>query len=166
VTITNNTGSGEIGNTSPTKKTRAQPPQNLSINSDFIYDSTMTTATKNNEVNSKNNITEEVNRATDNDSESSTSAFDFDLVAQELANTGSVESKNKLIFIVDTFLSSRCYEWAFVLGLVLQDFTILNEIVKKMRGNDLPADIAKSLKRGLSELNEWSQNEWYRNFCC
>ena len=148
--------------TSSTK--RPQPPSNLPlIGSDFIYDTPPNQAKSiANGNGSANNITsQEENEPTTPENEDP-SSFDFDLVAQQLAATsGSLDSKNKLYYIVDTFTSCRCYEWVFVLALVLQNFSVLSEIARKMRDGNLPPDVVKSLRKGLEQLDDWAQNEWY-----
>lgn len=93
----------------------------------------------------------------------SSGSFDFDLVAQQLVTTatGSQESKLKLVYIIDTFVRCRCYEWAFVLAVVLQDYGVLADVMRRMRDATLPNEINKSLRRGLEQLDDWAQNEWY-----
>ncbi len=86
--------------------------------------------------------------------------LDFDLIAQELANTGSTQSEKELLYIIDTFIYARCYEWVFVLAIVLKKFTIISEILNKIRIGEMPDFISDSIKKGISELEKWSECEW------
>ena len=88
-------------------------------------------------------------------------SFDFHLVAQELANTGSSQSEVELLYIIETFQVAKCYEWVFLLAIILKNFTILNEIMRQMRTPEIPANIAKSIRDGLVDLDLWARNE-----CC
>lgn len=65
-----------------------------------------------------------------------------------------------LRYIIEKFIECKCYEWVFVLALVLQDFSILNELIIKLRSGNLSSQHLASLRVGLKELDEWSQNEW------
>jgi hypothetical protein len=66
-----------------------------------------------------------------------------------------------LRFIIDTLVYAKCYEWVFLLAIVLKKFTILNEIMSQYKTGDLPEHISTSLDKGLTELDSWSINE-----CC
>ncbi len=81
-------------------------------------------------------------------------------MTQELANTGSNHSKKQLVFLIDAFLNTKCYEWVFVLAIVLKKFSIINEITRLMKASELPPTVSISIRKGLQELDEWSQNEW------
>ena len=86
--------------------------------------------------------------------------LDMNLIAQELANTGSSQSEKHLSVLIDTFISANCYEWVFLLALVLKRMAIVNEIMRQLLAEELPEETASSLKQGLKELNNWSKNEW------
>ena len=62
---------------------------------------------------------------------------------------------------METFISADCHEWVFLLALLLRKFSVLNEIVRQVRFNELPFQIEHSLKKGLRDLDAWSKNEWY-----
>lgn len=86
--------------------------------------------------------------------------LDMNLIAQELANTGSSQSEKQLSFLIDTFISANCYEWVFLLALVLKRMAIVNEIMRQLLADELPEETKNSLREGLKELKIWSQNEW------
>lgn len=90
-----------------------------------------------------------------------TEIIDVNLIAQELANTGSSQSEKQLSYLMDIFIHTNCSEWVFLLALVLKRMAILNEIMRQLIADELPEEVASSLKRGLSELDVWSQDE-----CC
>lgn len=68
--------------------------------------------------------------------------------------------KNSLRFLIDTFISAKCFEWVFLLGLVLKRFTIINELFRQVNAGEVSSHVAISLKNGIKELDLWSQNEW------
>lgn len=121
---------------------------NYNIHSDFLHP-------KNGDNNSDYNSNMDLN------SELCKDDFDFDLMAQELANTGQSQSEKELLYIIDTFVYARCFEWVFVLAIVLKNYTLLGEIISQIKSNDLPPLISSSIQRGISELETWSMNE-----CC
>ena len=61
---------------------------------------------------------------------------------------------------LDVFFSARCYEWVFLLALVLKKFTIANEVIRLLKSQELGANLRTSIRKGLDELEEWSHNEW------
>ncbi|CAF0923416.1 unnamed protein product, partial [Brachionus calyciflorus] len=93
--------------------------------------------------------------------ETNQNTYDFDLMAQELANTGSSHSRKQLLHLIDTFLYSKCYEWVFILALVLKKFSVVNEVLRLVKNPDVSPLISNSIKKGIKELDVWSQQE-----CC
>lgn len=87
--------------------------------------------------------------------------LDVHLIAQELANTGSMQSEKQLSYIMDAFIAAECYEWIFLLAIVLRRTAIVKEIMRQLISSELPNNVANSLQQGISELNVWSQNEWF-----
>lgn len=86
--------------------------------------------------------------------------LDVNLIAQELANTGSSQSETQLSYLMDTFIESETYEWVFLLALVLKRMAIVNEVMRKYISGELSKEVTSSLKHGLAELKVWSQDEW------
>ena len=41
----------------------------------------------------------------------------------------------------------------------------MNEIMRMIIADELPVNVATNLKKGISELELWTQNEWYCFFC-
>jgi RAB6A-GEF complex partner protein 1 len=90
-----------------------------------------------------------------------TESFDLNLVAQELANTGSTKSEKELLFIISTFQSVKCYEWIFLLAIILKNFSLLNEIMRQLKSTEIAAGVAQNIRKGLVDLDAWSKND-----CC
>ncbi len=86
---------------------------------------------------------------------------DVHLIAQELANTGSSQSENQMSYLIDTFIASECYEWVFLLALVLKRIGLINEVMRKLIASELTKEVSANLRRGIERLDIWSQNEWY-----
>ena len=63
-------------------------------------------------------------------------------------------------YLIDTFVEAKCWEWVFLLGLVLKRFSIINEIMRMILTNELPPNMVDNLKKGINDLSVWSQNEW------
>lgn len=159
--------SGENKISNANSRSSRKRPANLTINSDFVYESPSSSQKPGEEAAAP--ATEEaVTPKLTNSSAAADNAFDFDLVAQQLAATtggGSHEATDQLAYILDTFVECRCYEWAMVIALVSHSFATLGEIVRNLRDPaSLPCDITKSLRKGFEQLDEWSQNEWYIHF--
>lgn len=77
----------------------------------------------------------------------------------------SINNANFLIcflnrYLIDTFVEAKCWEWVFLLGLVLKRFSIINEIMRMILTNELPPNMVDNLKKGINDLSVWSQNEW------
>jgi hypothetical protein len=85
---------------------------------------------------------------------------DVHLIAQELANTGSSQSENQMSYLIDTFIATECYEWVFLLALVLKRMALINEVMRKLVASELTKEVSTSLRQGIEGLDSWSQNEW------
>ena len=85
---------------------------------------------------------------------------DVNLIAQELANTGSSQSENQLSYLMDTFIATECYEWVFLLALVLKRLALVNEVMRKLISSEFSKEMSDSLYRGIEALDIWSENEW------
>jgi hypothetical protein len=88
-------------------------------------------------------------------------SFDFHLVAQQLANTGSAQSEKELLYIIGIFQLAKCHEWVFLLAIILKNFSILNEVTRALKASEIPINVANNIRQGLGELDVWSRNE-----CC
>ena len=119
------------------------------IKSDFIFENSKDEVQKGSDTNS--NVLEDME----------TESFDLNLVAQELANTGSTQSEKELLFIINTFQSVKCYEWIFLLAIILKNFSILNELIRQLKSTEIASGVAQNIRKGLAELDTWSRNE-----CC
>lgn len=58
------------------------------------------------------------------------------------------------------FLSAECYEWAFMLALVIRNLTIINEIIYSFKISTNHAHFSANFVKGLSELHSWAKIEW------
>jgi hypothetical protein len=59
---------------------------------------------------------------------------------------------------------AKCYEWVFLLALILRKVSVLNDIIRQINKSELPFNIEKSLRQGIKDLDLWSRNEWYGKF--
>ncbi len=98
--------------------------------------------------------------STDVPANGGSSIEDVHLIAQELANTGSSQSENQMSYLIDTFIATECYEWVFLLALVLKRMALINEVMRKLVASELTKEVSTSLRQGIEGLDSWSQNEW------
>lgn len=87
--------------------------------------------------------------------------LDFNLIAQELANCGSIQCEKQLSYMIDAFIAAKCWEWVFLLALVLKRFSIINEIMRMVIADELVTSVVSNLKKGINDLVIWTENE-----CC
>lgn len=55
---------------------------------------------------------------------------------------------------------AKCYEWVFLLALILRKVSILNDTIRQINKSELPLNIENSLRQGIKDLDLWSKNEW------
>jgi hypothetical protein len=53
-----------------------------------------------------------------------------------------------------------CYDWSFLLSLILKSQTMITQVINAIRIQDLSTHML-GLQRGLIELETWADNEWY-----
>lgn len=61
--------------------------------------------------------------------------------------------------MMDTFLYSKCYEWVLVLAIVLKKFSVIGDMMRLVKLEEMCPQIAESLKKGLHELDQWATKE-------
>jgi hypothetical protein len=59
------------------------------------------------------------------------------------------------------FLDAECYEWAFLLALVIKNHAIVNEIISAYKSSNPPIHFSTNFHKGLNELCLWAKTEWY-----
>ena len=62
------------------------------------------------------------------------------------------------------FLDAECYEWAFLLALVIKNQVIINEIIYAYKTSNTLIHFSTNFYKGLSELSSWAKTEWYIYF--
>jgi hypothetical protein len=55
---------------------------------------------------------------------------------------------------------AKCYEWVFLLALILRKVSVLNDIIRQINKSEFPVNIEKSLRQGIKDLDSWSKHEW------
>ncbi len=59
------------------------------------------------------------------------------------------------------FLDAECYEWAFLLALVIKNHGIINQIIHAYKTSNSLIHFSSNFYKGLNELKEWGKTEWY-----
>jgi hypothetical protein len=59
------------------------------------------------------------------------------------------------------FLDAECYEWAFLLALVIKNHGIINQIIHAFKTSNSLIHFSSNFYKGLNELKEWGKTEWY-----
>lgn len=117
----------------------------------------------------------------DNDLDEALNNPDIEMITQELANHGPpvcekqiryVRLKSVLIrirkkfffrYLFEIFLAADCYDWSFLLALVLKSQTMIIQVMNAIRVQDLSAHTF-TLQRGLLELETWVDSQWFAEF--
>ena len=70
---------------------------------------------------------------------------------------------------MEVFLDGYGLEWALLLGILLLDSSVINQVLQKMSSMPPPAlqrDVAVRMLQGLNLLLTWAIEEWYViNYC-
>ena len=65
---------------------------------------------------------------------------------------------------MEVFLDGYSLEWALLLGILLLDSSVINQVLQKMSSMPPPAfqrDVATRMLQGLDLLLTWAIEEWY-----
>lgn len=61
-------------------------------------------------------------------------------------------------------MDSLCLEWVLLLATLLQNQSILSDVINKLSSLDtstsLPEDTGKRVMEGLERLTEWAEEYW------
>jgi len=94
----------------------------------------------------------------DNEFDDMVQPRDIDLLTQELANRGPPLCEQQIRYVYDIFFAAECYDWSFLLSLILKSQTMITHVVNAIRIQDLSTQMF-ALQRGLLELETWADNE-------
>ena len=65
---------------------------------------------------------------------------------------------------MEIFLDGYGLEWALLLGILLLDSSVTNQVLQKMSSMPPPAlqrEVAARMLQGLNLLLTWAEEEWY-----
>ena len=65
---------------------------------------------------------------------------------------------------MEIFLDGYGLEWALLLGILLLDSSVTNQVLQKMSSMPPPAlqrEVASRMLQGLNLLLTWAEGEWY-----
>ena len=65
---------------------------------------------------------------------------------------------------MEVFLDGYSLEWALLLGILLLDSSVINQVLQKMSSmppQALQRDVATRMLQGLNLLLTWATEEWY-----
>lgn len=69
---------------------------------------------------------------------------------------------------MEVFLDGYGLEWALLLGILLLDSSVTNQVLQKMPSMPPPAlqrEVAARMLQGLNLLLTWAEEEWYVIIC-
>lgn len=72
-----------------------------------------------------------------------------------------VQILHRLKIEFQVVLEAGCLEWSILVAVVLRDALAVLRVVTLARAPDVPARVIHSLTRGLQELLQFTNTEWY-----
>ncbi|CAF0802050.1 unnamed protein product [Rotaria sordida] len=94
----------------------------------------------------------------DNEFDDLLNNHDIESLSQELANRGPQLCEKQIRYLYDIFLMADCYDWSFLLSLILKSQAMITQVMNATRIQDLSTQIF-ALQRGLVELETWAESE-------
>ncbi|XP_033737683.1 RAB6A-GEF complex partner protein 1-like [Pecten maximus] len=84
---------------------------------------------------------------------------ELEILSQEMANKGPMQSELELRYLLQISLEAGCLEWALIFSILLRDALAVVRTVNTASMTDTPLEIIARMREGLSYLELWSDTE-------
>ncbi|XP_067399143.1 guanine nucleotide exchange factor subunit RIC1 isoform X3 [Emydura macquarii macquarii] len=80
-------------------------------------------------------------------------------ISLELASKGPHKSQVQLRYLLHIFMEAGCLDWCLIIGLILRESSIINQVFIVMQSSDADGEIWQSIKTGLHAVDRWASTD-------
>ncbi|XP_027491220.1 RAB6A-GEF complex partner protein 1 isoform X5 [Corapipo altera] len=77
----------------------------------------------------------------------------------ELASKGPHKSQVQLRYLLHIFMEAGCLDWCVVIGLILRESSVINQVFSIMQSADIDGEICQNIKTGLHAVDKWASTD-------
>ncbi|XP_027565583.1 guanine nucleotide exchange factor subunit RIC1 isoform X3 [Pipra filicauda] len=77
----------------------------------------------------------------------------------ELASKGPHKSQVQLRYLLHIFMEAGCLDWCVVIGLILRESSVINQVFSIMQSADTDGEICQNIKTGLHAVDKWASTD-------
>ncbi|XP_017925849.1 RAB6A-GEF complex partner protein 1 isoform X2 [Manacus vitellinus] len=77
----------------------------------------------------------------------------------ELASKGPHKSQVQLRYLLHIFMEAGCLDWCVVIGLILRESSVINQVFSLMQSADTDGEICQNIKTGLHAVDKWASTD-------
>ncbi|XP_034885055.1 guanine nucleotide exchange factor subunit RIC1 isoform X3 [Mirounga angustirostris] len=80
-------------------------------------------------------------------------------ISMELASKGPHKSQVQLRYLLHIFMEAGCLDWCIVIGLILRESSIINQIVVLIQSSEVDGEMLQNIKTGLHAVDRWASTD-------
>ncbi|XP_030888139.1 RAB6A-GEF complex partner protein 1 isoform X5 [Leptonychotes weddellii] len=80
-------------------------------------------------------------------------------ISMELASKGPHKSQVQLRYLLHVFMEAGCLDWCIVIGLILRESSIINQIVVLIQSSEVDGEMLQNIKTGLHAVDRWASTD-------
>ncbi|XP_066566821.1 guanine nucleotide exchange factor subunit RIC1 isoform X2 [Amia ocellicauda] len=80
-------------------------------------------------------------------------------ISMELANKGPNKSQVQLRYLLHIFMEAGCLEWCVIIGLILRETAIINQVVNFLQSSEVPVETVQNIRNGLLAVDNWATTD-------
>nr|XP_006627063.1 PREDICTED: RAB6A-GEF complex partner protein 1 isoform X1 [Lepisosteus oculatus] len=80
-------------------------------------------------------------------------------ISMELANKGPHKSQVQLRYLLHIFTEAGCLEWCVIIGLILREAAVINQVVSFLQSSEVPAETVQNIRNGLLAVDTWATTD-------
>ncbi|NXY29012.1 RIC1 protein, partial [Pomatorhinus ruficollis] len=84
---------------------------------------------------------------------------ELEQLSLELASKGPHKSQVQLRYLLHIFMEAGCLDWCVVIGLILRESSVINQVFSIMQSSDIDGEIFQSIKTGLDAVDKWASTD-------
>ncbi|NWY69140.1 RIC1 protein, partial [Erithacus rubecula] len=84
---------------------------------------------------------------------------ELEQLSLELASKGPHKSQVQLRYLLHIFMEAGCLDWCVVIGLILRESSVINQVFSIMQSSDIDGDICQNIKTGLDAVDKWASTD-------
>ncbi|NWW00237.1 RIC1 protein, partial [Machaerirhynchus nigripectus] len=84
---------------------------------------------------------------------------ELEQLSLELASKGPHKSQVQLRYLLHIFMEAGCLDWCVVIGLILRESSVINQVFSVMQSSDIDGELCQSIKTGLDAVEKWASTD-------